>query len=172
MKKIVFLVALLFAFSVQAAEIKIGYVDLRKAVTESDQGKEAMKTLENISNAKRALIDEKAREIKAINEEIAKQESILTPDAIKEKRAKVERLMREYRQMMRESEEELQKNEAEFVQKIIIDLKKILQKIAEEEGYTAILNADAVLYMPEELDITDKLIKRFNESIKEEKKTE
>jgi outer membrane protein len=164
MKKILFtLTALLIAFSVQAAEIKIGYVDIRKAVIESDEGKAALKALESMSTAKKTIIEEKAKVIRQKDEELAKQKSILTPEAADERKAEIEKLMAEYRQMIKHSEGEMQKSEAELVQKIMLDLKKLLSIIAGEEGYTAILDAPAVLYMPDELNLTDMVIRRFNE---------
>ncbi len=46
MKKIIFLTIItLFAFNAQAADMKIGYVDLNRALNESDEGKKAVKTL-------------------------------------------------------------------------------------------------------------------------------
>ncbi len=53
MKKFIFLIIVsLFAFNAQAEETKIGCVDLQKVVTESNQGREAMKTLGSIEKVK------------------------------------------------------------------------------------------------------------------------
>jgi outer membrane protein len=170
MKKIIFLIIIsLSAFSAQAAEVKIGYVDMQKIIMESNQGKEAQKTLNSIEKVKTALIKEKVKEIKKLEEELAKQEAILTPETKEKKKAEHEKLMVEYQKMRKESEEELQKNEAELIQKIVLDIKGVLAGIAQEEGYTAILNKAVVIYMPNELDLTDRVIRQFNESLKNTK---
>lgn len=154
----------LAAFTAQAAEVKIGYVDLQKIVTTSDQGKEAMQTLASIEKAKNALISQKITEIKKLEEELTKQSAILNPETKQKKQVEYEKLMSEYQRMRRDRDEELKKNETEFIQQIVLDVKKLLAQIAAEEGYTAILNEAGVVYIPEELNLTDRVIKKFNEA--------
>lgn len=164
MKKIIFLIMMfsLVALNIQAAEVKIGYVDLQKIVTTSDQGKEALKTMESLEKAKGSLINEKIEAIKKLEDELTKQGAILTPEAKQKKQMEYEKLVTEYQQMRRSTEEELKKNEAEFIQKIVMDVKKLLAKISKEEGYTVILNEAVVIYIPEEYNLTDKVLKQFN----------
>jgi len=171
MKKIVFMaVALLFlfAFSLQAADLKIGYVDLNKALNESAEGKKAVKTLEEIFRAKQAIIDEKQKEIKKLDEELAKQTSILNPDALKEKRDGLEKLKRDFQRMIKDSEEEVEKKRADFMDRIIKDLGETIRKLGEEEGYTVIFekNEAGIIYSPGKLDLTDKIIKKYGETAK------
>jgi outer membrane protein len=160
----------LIAIRVQAADIKLGYVDLQKVVTTSEQGKEAMKTLDSIEKAKNTLIVEKIKAIKKLEEDLAKQGAILTPEAKQKKQVEHDKLMLEYQKMRKDREDELKKNEAEFIQNIVLDVKKLLVTIAEEEGYTAIFNEAVVIYMPDELNLTDRVIKQFNELSKNTKK--
>lgn len=172
MRKIIFMIIItsLIALSVQAAEVKLGYVDLQKVVTTSEQGKEAMKTLDSIEKAKNALIVEKIKAIKKLEEDLAKQAAILTPEAKQKKQVEHDQLMLEYQKMRKDRDDELKKNEGEFIQNIVLDVKKLMVKIAEEEGYTAILNEAVVIYMPDELNLTDRVIKQFNELSKNTKK--
>ena len=171
-KTIFFIIISLLACSVQAAEVKIGYIDMRKVIMESSQGKEAIKTLNSIEKAKNALISEKVKEIKKLEEELAKQGAILTPETIEKKKTEHENLMAEYQKMRKDSETELQKNEAELVQKIVLDVKKLLAWIAVQEGYIAILDKTAVIYMPDESDLTDRVLKMFNDAGKPAEKTD
>jgi len=172
MKKIFFLIMMISiaAFSAQAAELKIGYVDLQKIVVLSDQGKEANKTLESIEQAKNALINEKVNEIKKIEEELTKQGAVLNPETKEKKQADHEKLMMDYQKMRRDRDEELKKNETEFIQKIVLDVKKLLAKIAEEEGYAAILNEAGIAYIRPDADLTDRVLKMFNETSAKTKK--
>jgi outer membrane protein len=173
MKKIIFFVSalLLFTFNTHGAELKIGYVDLNKALNESEPGKKAIKTLEEMVKTKQALINKKGNEIKKLDEEIAKQASILTPESMKKKQQEREKLVRDYNRMVRDSQEEVQKKQAEFMHEILRELRKIVKKIGEEEGYTVIFEIaeGSILYIPEELDLTEKVIKRFNETTKTQK---
>lgn len=172
MKKIVVLIVFsaLFAFTAEAAETKIAYVDLQKIVTTSEQGKEALKTLDSIEKAKNALINDKVREIKKLEEELTKQGAVLTPEAKQKKQADYESLMMEFQKMRKERDDELKKNEAEFIQRIVLEVKGLLAQIARKEGYTAIFNEAVVVYMPDELNLTDRVLKEYNELSKGAKK--
>lgn len=165
MKKIIVLIvfSVLLSFHAEAAETKIAYVDLQKIVTTSEQGKEALKTLDSIEKAKNALINDKVREIKKLEEELTKQGAVLTPEAKQKKQADYESLMMEFQKMRKERDDELKKNEAEFIQKIVLEVKALLAQIARKEGYTAILNEAVVVYMPDELNLTERVLKEFNE---------
>ena len=168
MKKIVFTaIMVLFAFNVYAGDFKMGYVDMQKIIITSEQGKEAQKTLSSIESAQNTLINEKIKEIKKLEEVLAKQESILTPESKKEKKAELNKQILDYQTKGRNFKEELQKKEAELIQEIILDVDKILAKIAEEKGYTAILNKAGIAYMPADLDITDTVINTLNSALSE-----
>ena len=139
-KALLMAVVLLFMFALgaQAADLKIGYVDLNKALNESDAGKKAVKTLEEIFKAKQAVIDEKQKEIRKLDEELAKQTSILNPDALKGKREDLEKLKRDFQRMIKDSEEEVEKKRADFMDRIVKELSETIKKTGEEEGYAMI----------------------------------
>jgi outer membrane protein len=118
-------------------------VDLNKALNESNKGESAVKLLEEMVKAKQTFINGKEEEIKKLDTEIANQTSILTRDALKGKQEKREKLMRDYQRMVKDSQEEIQKKRNEFMEGIIKDI-------------------------PEEVDLTDELIKMFNNESKKD----
>jgi outer membrane protein len=140
------------------------YVDLNKALNESVKGKTAVKILEDMVKAKQSVIIEKEKELKALDDEIAKQASILNPDAIKEKQAKREKLMRDYQRMVKDSQDEVQQKRNNFMEAIIKDLRKEVVQIGKDKGYSIIFErvASGILYIPEDVDVTDTLIEQFN----------
>lgn len=162
----------MFALGAQAADLKIGYVDLNKALNESDAGKKAVKTLEEIFKTKQAVIDEKQKEMRKLDEELAKQTSILNPDALKGKREDFEKLKKDFQRMIKDSEEEVEKKRADFMDRIVKELSETIRKTGEEEGYAMILekNEAGLIYSSEKLDLTDKIVKKYNEAMKSEKK--
>ncbi|RJQ50279.1 MAG: OmpH family outer membrane protein [Nitrospiraceae bacterium] len=170
MKKIILLctVVLLCTVSVHAAEVKLGYVDLNKALNESEEGKKAVKTLEELFKSKQAVIEDKRKELGKLNEELQKQSSILTQDAIKEKQEERDRLGRDFQRIVKDSEEEVEKKRADFMDRILKDLAEIIRKTGEEEGYTAIFEKaqGGIMFIQEKLDLTDKIIKKYNEASK------
>jgi Skp family chaperone for outer membrane proteins len=65
----------------------------------------------------------------------------------------------------------MQKDEYNAMQPILNELFEITTKLAKDENYTLILEAKSgVVYFTKAVEITDKVIKIFNESGKKEKK--
>jgi outer membrane protein len=176
MKKIVlaFSIFLLCALSAHAAEMKIGYVDLNKALNESEEGKKAVKTLEEIFKSKQAVLDEKRMELNKLNEELQKQSSVLNQDVLKGKVEERDKLGRDYQRMVKDAEDEVEKKRTDFMDRILKDLSEIIKKTGEEDGYTVIFEKvqSGIMYIPEKFDVTDKIIKKYNEASKAEKKTD
>ncbi len=169
MKKIYLTIALvLLSVCAFAAESKIGYIDLNRALNESEVGKKAVLSLEEMVKAKQFLISEKGDKIKRIEEELAKQSSILTKDAINERKEEREKLLRDYQRMVKDSQEEVQKKQADYMGDIIKELKKIVNQLGKEKGYSIILEKaeSGVMFHSDEIDLTGTLIKRFNETVK------
>ena len=170
MRKVVWLVAvalLLTGTSVFAAEtLKIGYVDLVKALNESEAGKKAKSELEFLIKSKQVAIDEKGKTIEKGKNDLEKQASVLSQDARKSKEDELERLIREYQRLVADSQAEVKKKEGELTGDILKNIRAIIQKIGQDEAYTLILeNAEGqILYSKKEIDLTDMVIKKHNEA--------
>ncbi len=156
----------LFAFNTWGAELKIGYVDLFKAFNESNRAAEAKKTFEEMVKTKQSAIDKIGNEIDRVQADLEKQAAILTPEARKKKEEERNNLLRQYQRLAQESQEEIRKKEAELTQEILRELRTVVNKIGEEEGYTIIFEVSegGILYSPKKFDITEKVIKRYNET--------
>jgi outer membrane protein len=178
MKKAVWLVVVLLLLtggSSMAAElitVRIGYVDLVKALNESESGKKAKADLEFLIKTKQTTIDEKGKAIEKAKADIEKQSSVLSPDARKTKEEEMERLLRDYQRLVADSQNEVKKKESELTSDILKDLRAIVQKIGEDEGYTLILESaeGQILYAKKESDLTETVMKKYNESKAKPKK--
>jgi len=166
MKKILFtIVSVLIAFNAYAADMKIGYVDLNKALNTSETGKKAVKMLEDMVKAKQKFIDQKGDDIKKLDEELSKQSSVLNPESLKGKQEDRDRLMRDYQRMVKDSQDEIQKKQTGLMQDIIKEMRQVVHELGKKEGYSVIFerSESGILYIPDNFDLTDKLIQQFNE---------
>jgi outer membrane protein len=145
---------------------KGGSVDLLKALNESEAGKRAKTDLESLIKSKQTSIEEKGKNIEKLRADFEKQAAIISPEAKKAKEEELERLLRDYQRIVADSQAEVKKKEGELTGEILKDLREMINKIAQEEGYTLILEhaEGLVLYSNKSLDLTDKVIKRYNES--------
>ena len=150
---------------------KVGYVDILKALNESNKGKEAKRSLEGVIKSKQRTIDDKGQDIKKITEDLNKQSAILSESSKKEKVRELERLRREYQRMVKDSQDEVKSREMEFTQKILSELRDIVRQIGREESFSLIItdpfgNLDEqkglVLYFDKRIDLTQEVIRRYN----------
>ncbi len=149
-----------------AADIKIGYVDFQKVQQNSKAGKDALKTIEKMFKEKQAQLDQRQGELEKMMQELDKQSAILTPDV---KRQKEDKLQKQYKDLQRfksDSEDDLNKKKAEMAKQMYDEVSAIINKFGKEEGYTLILERSVVLYAPEAVDITDKIIKAYDDTKK------
>jgi len=163
--------AVLLACSMSSAVLaadnfKVGVVDLFKVLNESDTGKRAKADLESLIKSRQLAMDEKGKNIEKLKADFEKQASLLSPEAKKAKEEELERLVRDYQRMGTDSQAELKKKESELTAGILTDLREHIAQIGQEEGYTLILEnaGGVVLYFDKPLDLTDKIIKRYNEA--------
>lgn len=152
--------------------LKVGVVDLFKALNESDSGKRAKADLEGVIKSKQAAIDEKGKAIEKAKSEIEKQAAILSAEAKKSKEEEIERMIRDYQRVVTDSQGEVKKKESELTGSIIKELRELIGRIAQEDAYTLVVeNAEGlILYFDKTIEFTDKVIKRYNEQKAKEAK--
>jgi outer membrane protein len=155
--------------SFAADAVKFGAIDVQKILNESEAGKKAKTDLETLIKSKQSMIDEKGKAIEKLKADIEKQASVLSADARKAKEDELEKSIREYQRVVQDSQSEIKKKEAELTDVILKDTRELIEKTGEEEGYMLIIEKGMVLYSSKGIDITDTVLKRYDESKKSKK---
>jgi outer membrane protein len=154
-----FLVSLSLCALSNAAELKMAKINLQQVFKQSAKVRaivEEIKKMQNDAGAK----------MNALVEDISKAEQKLKEgkDKLgKEDREKVEAELKKKRQELR-SQQETEKIKISFKQKsaqnvVNSQLKEALEKIAQEGGYSVVLQNDAIVYSKDIPDLTDKVAK-------------
>jgi outer membrane protein len=168
-EKLFIVCILLFAISVlpvslpAAESVKFGSIDVQKVLNESEAGKKAKSDLESLIKSKQVSIDEKGKAIEKMKADIEKQASVLSADARKTKEDELEKLIREYQRLVQDSQAEVKKREADLTEGILKDVREIIDKTGEEEGYTLIVEKGMIVYSSKGIDVTDSILKKFDE---------
>ena len=156
------------ALSVHAAEIKIGYVDLQKALNTCEAGKAAKEKLSVRVKEYEAQIDLKQKDVKKLKDDLDKQGLILSDEKREAKKLDFDQKLKDLDRFSKDFQEDFQKQEAKFTKQIFIDFSKIITDVGTKEGYTAIFerSESALLYADQTIDLTDKAIKAYDASFK------
>ena len=150
--------------SVWAADLKIGIVDIQRAVNECREGIEAKKALIKEAEKFQRLGQEKQKELQTMKDSLEKQALMLTPDARAAKEKEYQNKGREFQRWMEDGQNDLNQKRAEMEKTVGMGLQKVIQKIGADEGYTFVLekNGEFVLYASKSIDLTDRVIKTFD----------
>lgn len=166
MKKMILMLALVFGSSFAHAEFKMAYLDIQKAIQSSNAGKKAKENLQGEADKKNKELEKKKNDIEKMREDFEKKASVMSEDARKRKEAELQEEMMKWNQSASKAQTDLQKKEGELLTPIVEKMKKVVEKVAKEKGYSMVIqsnqNAQIVLYAATDLDITEAVIKAFN----------
>lgn len=148
----------------QSINIKIGSVDIQKAVNECSAGKEAKKALTQEAENFQRLIAEKQKELQDMKESLEKRGPMLNPEARAAKEKELQSRLRDFQRWGEDIQNEINQKRIEMERNIFIGLQKVIQKLGADEGYTLILgqNENIVLFTSKSIDMTDLVIKAYD----------
>jgi outer membrane protein len=167
MKKIILtFAAVILSSTLAQAEFKLAYIDIQKAIQSSNAGKKAKEDLQKEADKKNKDLEKKKSDIEKMREDFEKKASVMSDDARKRKEIELQEEMMKWNQAAQKAQTELQKKEGELLTPIVDKMKKVVEKVAKEKGYSMVIqsnqNAQIVLFAQAELDITEMVIKSFN----------
>src|SRR3990170_3483489 len=117
-----FVLAIALSGTAMAAEVKLGYVNLQRALNECSAGKEAVIELEAETKKRQEQVDIKQEELKKLNEEIEKKRAVWSEDMRDQKQKELQAKMQEFQRFYLQSNEDIKKREQEKKTVIIKDL--------------------------------------------------
>lgn len=163
-----FLAALALSFATPsfaaADDIKLGYVDLQRALNEVEEGASAKKALKKEFDEKQKQLDTKQNDLKTLKEELDARGSMMKPEVKQEKLNELQKRLMETQQLYYALQQELSKREGDVTAEIFKKMGVILQSMGEADSYTLIVEKSAVLYAKGALDLTNELIRRYNDA--------
>lgn len=150
--------------SVWAADLRVAYVDIQKAINDCNAGKEAKKAITKDLEKIQHIGAEKQKELQTMKESFEKQTLMLTPEARAHKEKDYQTKVRDFQRWADDTQNEMNQKRMEMERTISSGLIKVIQKVGADEGYTFILekNENIVLYASKAIDITDRVIKAFD----------
>lgn len=152
------------AIPATAADLKIGIVDLQRALNESAAGKRAKDQFKGEFEKMQDGLKREKDQLDRLKDDLDKKSVVLGEEQRKAKMEDFERRRRDLRRKLEDSDAELRKKDQELTGSILKDLAVVIQEIGERDGYTVILenSSSSVLYGSKSIDVTDAVIKAFD----------
>jgi outer membrane protein len=147
------------------ADIKIAYVDLQRALEETDEGKHAKSKLKADFEKKQKELDARQEELKKLKGDLDKQGPMLKPEVAAQKQQELQQKLISLQDTYMRLQKDLQEKEATETGRIFKKMKTVIAQIAQAENVTFVLEANTgILYAPPSLDLTNELIRKYNAS--------
>jgi outer membrane protein len=144
-----------------AEEMKVGIVDMQRAIQTSETGKKAKSQLEEAFNKKKKELQMEEANLKKLQEEFQKKQAALSDSAKKEQQMKLQEKFMKYQELLQKSQAEIQKKEQEMSEPIIRKIREKVTEIAKKKGYQLILekNDSVILFSMDKDDLTEEVMK-------------
>jgi outer membrane protein len=162
-KSLSLIIATLFvAGAANAAELKIGFVDVRKAIETTKAGQKVKKDLEADFKKREKELQKRADDVKKMNTDYEKKSLVLSDEAKLKKQGELQEEMMKYNQEVQKNTADLRKKEQELMEPIFKKMQDVINDLAKKESYALIIqNRENILYASQEVDLTDKVVKEF-----------
>lgn len=143
---------------------KIGTVDFQKIYDNSAAGKAAKSRINKEGQQMRADLEKIQKDIKDLQSLIEKDSSsgVMSKEALDDKKWELGQKVNEAKALNKRFEQKLQKMQMRLINMIRKDVLKIIEVYGKKEGFLMILEELGVVYAPQSVNITDKIIQIYN----------
>ena len=169
MKRFVFVLVSLLVLATAHADVgNIGYVDMRKVLTENKAGAKIKVDLEKEVKARKDALAKEEEKLKALQAAYEKDKLLLSDAQRQEKQKAFQQKLEAYQKQAAQAQRELSQKETEYTKKAVPEIRAIIRELAKEEKLTLVFEKNEIpaLYAVDGPDLTDKVLARYNKAQK------
>ena len=161
MKKYLLAVALMLPLFAQA-EGRTGVVDPIGALQEAKEFQDRFGKLESSLKDEQNRLDRLGGEVENLRGRLEKEGMTMSEDEREQLQTQGQQKMIELQNLRQSAQRKLNKGKQEILQVMEPKLKQAVETVAERENLDMVLNAQAVVYVKSDMDITEAVTKQLN----------
>jgi outer membrane protein len=142
-------------------------IDYQRILKDAAAAKSIREQIETRRKAYQDEINKEEQRLREADQSFAKQRSLLTPEALAEKRRDFEKEVVDVQRMVQERRRALDRASAIALNEVKKALVDIVTGIAEERGFNVVLAASEVLFFASEIDITEEVLAKLDGQLPE-----
>ena len=166
MKKIILILIFCFFFKNAFANVNLAYLDVQYIIDNSNLGKFYKSEIKKIQDSYKSDIISKEKEIKNKESELNNQKNLLKQEEITNKLNEIKELIKEYQKFRNEVNKEISLEKKKYSKEILSILNPLLTEYVDIKNITLVIEKKNVLVGVKSLDITNDILKTFNEKTK------
>lgn len=142
---------------------KIGTVNFQKIFENSTRGQAVKDKIQSEGQRMERELKQMGEEINAMEKRLSQDSGVMGKDAREEQKWEMERKIDEVKALKKKYDRQIQELQMQLVNEVRQDVLKIISEYGKKEGYLLIVEDVSVVYAPQQLEITDEIIKRYND---------
>ena len=161
----IFSICFFGAYSYGADVAKIGVVNFQDILEKSDAGKMATEEINKSGKEMEDSLKKKGEEIDAIKNKLERESLVMSKEMREEKEREIRISINDFKTLKNKYMADFKQHEARLVRDIQKEILEIVEEMGKKEGFLIIFEKReaGVLYSPDTIDITDRLIQRYND---------
>ncbi len=150
----------------QTTPARVAVIDVQKVLTQSTAGKAAYEKLKKVQDDKMEKAKAMDEELKKLDADIASKRLSLSEDKLTEMQKQLAEKRISMQRYAQDAEREIGEARDKELMALEARIKPVIDGIGKEMGLAAFFNKfeSGLVYASEAIDITDTVIKRFNEA--------
>ena len=151
--------------AVPALAGKVGFLDAERAVASVGEGKRQLKALEEWAQPRRERLQEMRTNLVNLNNQLTTQRSVTSAETVKQLEEQLLRARREFEDAGRSFNRDLETKQNEFLEDVATKIGTVASDYGRANDFDAIfmLNAQPLVYVRDSLDVTDTVIRLYDE---------
>ena len=167
----IIIIIIFVSHHVFAADVaKIGVIDLQKILETSSIGKFIQSELKTQKDKMEGDLKKKGAEIENIRKRLERESMVMGKEKREEKERESRIKINDFKSLQKKYRSDLQKHEGRLMKQLSDDINEIVNQMGKKEGYLLIINKLGVIYSPNSIDVTDKVIGKLNTKFAKKKK--
>jgi outer membrane protein len=170
---VMFLAGCAVAPPVGAKDFKIGYIDVPRILEEYQGFKDAQSDLEKARKSREEEFGRRYEDLQKLQRELLGQDKMLTDAKKKAKAEELRKKSSELEEWRVTQSKELQERQEGLVKRLEADVRKVLEKVCESDGFSFVVRRDLLLYMDRNsVDLTDRVLAELRKQAPKPKEPE
>ena len=157
---------LIFLIGISNANENIRFININYIVNNSEAGKTLNKIIENKTKKIKSELNDLGKKIESKKEKIISQKNILKKDEYEKLVKNYEDEVKKFNNIRNKKNEDFNKYRINSQKKIIEALNPLITAFLKKESVQILLQKEQIIFGDKELDITDEILKIFNDKHK------
>lgn len=150
------------------AQMKLGFVDLQRALNDSSAGAKAKEDFKKQVDKLQGTLQKQKEEIDGLKGQLEKKALVMKDEERRNLEKDYQRRLRDFERSYKDSQGELQQKDGELTADLLRQLQEVIEDYGKRNGYTMILerSTSSVLYGDASIDLTEEILEAFDEKRK------